>query len=277
MLLQPPPHGTYAPDLMTRFVLLLSQNTPLGRGKIRKILAACIRKLNADRLDTVLFGQNVRLYMQDNSSEVKALMNPGQYSWREFSFCAEYMPYEKCVFVDIGANAGLFSLGVAQFMNGGILIAAEPQPRLFERLKVNLEQFASQDEARPVTHLYKTAIGREEGELSLNVPTELGGASACRLENAAQINVPVRPLLDILEVSGVAHVDLVKIDVEGFEDEILLPFFETAPIALWPRAIVLEHCHKDRWRADCVAALIALGYRLERKDRTNTMFVRDWG
>jgi len=273
MMRDPLPFGTYAPGPLTRFVLMLSQHTPLGRGKARKMMAACVRKLNSEKLDTVLFGQNVRLHMQNNSSEIKALMKPSQYSKSEFSFCAKHLPYKDRVFVDIGANAGLFSLGVARYMSGGILIAAEPQPRLFERLKLNIEDFNSERERRPEVHLFKTALGPLVGELSLSVPDQLGQASARKLQGAEQINVSVIPLLDMLSTVRVDCVDLLKIDVEGFEDEVLMPFFKTAPKTLWPRAIVLEHCHKDRWQSDCHDALIDLGYRIERKDRTNWMFV----
>ena len=269
----PLPFGTYAPGPLTRFVLMLSQHTPLGRGKARKMMAACVRKLNSENLDTVLFGQNVRLHMHNNSSEVKALMKPSQYSKAEFLFCAKYIPQRDGVFVDVGANAGLFSLGVAEHMSNGVLIAAEPQPRLFERLKLNIEDFNAGQEGRPEIHLFKTAIGPVVGELSLSVPDQLGQASARKLQGAEQINVSVRPLLDVLRTVRVDHVDLVKIDVEGFEDEVLVPFFEKAPKALWPRAIVLEHCHQDRWQHDCRDVLENLGYRLERKDRTNWMFV----
>ena len=277
MMRDPLPFGTFAPGPLTRFVLMLSQNTPLGRGKARKLMAAFVRKLNADKLDTVLFGQNVRVSMHNNGSEIKALMKPSQYSKTEFSFCREYIPYKGGIFVDIGANAGLFSLGVAEHMSNGTLIAAEPQPRLFERLKLNIEYFNAGQEGRPEIHLFKTALGPAVGELSLSVPDQLGQASAHKLHGAEQIRVSVRPLLDILSTVQVDHVDLVKIDVEGFEDEVLVPFFDKAPKKLWPRAIVLEHCHKDRWQHDCRKVLESLGYHLERKDRTNWMFALEAG
>jgi len=274
---EPLPFGTFAPGPLTRFVLMLSQNTPLGRGKARKMMAGFVRRLNADKIDTVLFEQNVRLHMQNNSSEIKALMKPSQYSKSEFSFCANNMPHKDGVFVDIGANAGLFSLGVARHMKGGTLIAAEPQPRLFARLKLNLGQLNSGNDGRPSMHLFKTAVGAVAGELNLSVPEQLGQASARALQGAEQMKVPVRPLLNILAEVKVGHVDLLKVDVEGFEDEVLLPFFGAAPKTLWPRAIVLEHCHRERWQHDCQSALVELGYRLERKDRTNLMFVLETG
>lgn len=271
MLRQPPPHGTYAPGWFTQLLLGLSQNTPLGRGKARRLMAAWVRRLNADKLDTELFGQNVRLHMQNNSSEVKALMNPGKYSRAEFEFFRQFMPEHDGVFVDIGANAGLFSLGAAQHMRSGTLIGFEPQPALFARLKANLVDLNTDLAERLSVHLFQTAIGASVGEIGLSVPDQLGQASARRLEGATQILVPVRPLANILNELDVSRVDLMKIDVEGFEDEVLLPYFESASRDAWPRAVVLEHCHRDRWGADCETAMLAAGYSLVRKDRTNLM------
>lgn len=265
------PYGTYAPGLATRIVLGLSQNTPLGRGKARRLLAKLVRHLNAERLDARLFGLNARLHMQNNSSEIKALMNPGRYSKSEFAFGREHMPATGGVFVDIGANAGLFSLGIASHMRSGMLIAAEPQPGLYARLQANLVELNAALPERLDMHLLQTAIGAEAGELGLSVPDQLGQASARELAGAQRINVPVRPLADVLAMAGAKRVDLLKIDVEGFEDEILFSFFETAPLALYPGAIVLEHCHRDRWTRDCEALLIGAGYRCVASDRTNLM------
>lgn len=275
MLRAPPPHGTYMPGLMTRIVLGLSQNTPLGRGKARKLMAAWVRQLCGENLDTQLFGQNVRLHMRNNSSEVKALMNPRRYSRAEFIFCKKHMPKAMPVLVDIGANAGLFSLGMIGHMRGGNLIAVEPQEKLFARLELNLVSLNAHQTDRPNVHLYKTAIGPEAGALMLSVPDQLGQASARALLGAEQIAVPVRPLQDVLAEAGVARVDVMKLDVEGYEDAVLFPFLEAAPRALWPSAIVLEHCHSDRWVRDCEAGLIAAGYCLMAKDRTNFMFARE--
>ena len=270
-----PPHGTYAPSLLTRIVLTLSQNTPLGRGKARKMMAACVRRLSGQEIDTTLFGQNVRLHMHNNSSEIKALMNPRKYSRAEFAFCRCYLPQEAPVFVDVGANAGLFSLGMVGHMRSGKLIAAEPQPDLFERLSLNLRHLNAARGPGPEIYLHNIALGAEAGTLSLSVPEQLGQASARKLDGASMMTVRVRPLLAILQEAELAHVDVMKIDVEGYEDEIILPYIAQAPESLWPRAIVLEHCHRDRWQEDCEAGLIKAGYRLADKDRTNIMLVWD--
>ena len=240
-------------------------------------MAALVRRFSAEVIDAKLFGQNARLYLHNNSSEVKALMNPRRYARRELDFCTQNLPAKDGVFVDIGANAGLFSLGVLEHMSSGTVIAAEPQPTLYKRLTANLETFNSSRANRPDFHILQTAIGAYDGELSLSVPDQLGQASARTLAGAATINVPVRPLLGVIERLKIPQIDVLKIDVEGFEDEVILPFLKTAPETLWPSAIVIEHCHRDRWKRDCEAALLKAGYWIADKDRTNLMFARRSG
>lgn len=270
-----PPHGTYAPGWGARGLLALSRNTPLGRGFSRKVMAGFVRGLSADILDTRLFGQNARLHMRNNSSEVKALMNPARYSHAEFAFAAEYMPVIEGVFVDIGANAGLFSLGLASLIDTGTVLAFEPQPTLFARLRANLVELNPELISRVDVRLFEMAIGGQEGRLDLYVPAQLGQASA-RLESGGEVlNAPMRALCDVLREENIAQIDLLKLDVEGFEDEVLTPFFASAPEILWPRTMIVEHCHKGRWAQDCEAVLLERGYRVVHMDRTNMMLVRE--
>ncbi len=48
-----------------------------------------------------------------------------------------------------------------------------------------------------------------------------------------------------------------KIDIEGFEDQALFPFFDEAPEKLWPRCIVIEPNSKS-WKRDILKHLETL-------------------
>ncbi len=85
--------------------------------------------------------------------------------------------------------------------------------------------------------------------------------------------MPSLRLSRILEEASVARVDALKIDVEGYEDRALIPFFKQAPSALWPRAVVIEHLSKDEWQDDCIADMLARGYVISGKTRSNTMLI----
>ena len=71
-----------------------------------------------------------------------------------------------------------------------------------------------------------------------------------------------------------ASVDALKIDIEGFEDRALIAFFNEAPPVLWPRVVVIEHLSRDEWQQDCIADMIARGYREAGRTRSNTLLRR---
>lgn len=266
-----PPSGTHRPGLVTSMLVGLSRHTPLGRGQLRKLMARGVRAMNDGPLDVGLYGGKARLHLVNNNSEIKALLAPNHYAREEYAFCDKHMPKEGGVFLDIGGNAGVFSLYVASRMQSGTLIAAEPQPNMFARLEANLSLMNPEIAERLDLHLHQTALGAEAGVLQLSVPDSAGQASARLVEGAPVIDVPVTTMLSLLTESGADKLDLLKIDVEGFEDGILYPFFETAPTGLHPKAIVMESCHSGRWQRDCEALLLDHNYRITHKDRTNMM------
>jgi FkbM family methyltransferase len=120
------------------------------------------------------------------------------------------------------------------------------------------------------------AAAASDGELMIETDGDNLGASHIVTGNASgkAIRVPSRRLQQILEQAGVSHVDALKIDIEGYEDRALMPFFKEAPPSLWPRAVVIEHLSKDEWLADCIADMIARGYSEAGKTRSNTLLVR---
>src|SRR6185312_2212887 len=89
------------------------------------------------------------------------------------------------------------------------------------------------------------------------------------------IKVPSLRLQRVLDESGVTKVDALKIDIEGFEDSVLTGFFNEAPPSLWPRAVVIEHLSRNEWQQDCIADMVARGYREVGKTRSNTFLQRD--
>ena len=269
-MIQTAPSGTHRPGLMTAALLGLSRHTPFGRGQMRKLMAKGVRALNDGPLDVPLYGGTARLHLSNNNSEIKALLSPKRFAREEYQFCAHHMPSHDGVFLDIGGNAGIFSLYLASIMRSGTLIAAEPQPAMFARLTDN---FALNPDyaTRLNLHLHQTALGAEDGSLTLSIPESAGQASARRVEGVPTIEVPVTPMLSLLTKANAAKLDLLKIDVEGFEDGILFPFFDTAPANLHPKAIVMECCHAGRWQRDCEALLLGHGYQIVHKDRTNMM------
>lgn len=266
----------FRPGPLSGALIGLSRYTPLGRGGMRKLMAKSVRALNPGRpLEVSLYGGQARLHHTGNNSEIKALLSPHRYAREEYDFCREHMPARDGVFLDIGGNAGVFSLFVASLMQTGRLIAAEPQPDMFRRLETNFALNTALAD-RLDLQLLQTAVGGEApGTLTISTPESAGQASARLADGVPTIEVTVIPMLDLMTQHNVAQIDLLKIDVEGFEDGILFPFFASAPQTLFPKAIVMEACHAGRWERDCEALLLEHGYKIVHKDRTNMMLVLD--
>jgi hypothetical protein len=83
--------------------------------------------------------------------------------------------------------------------------------------------------------------------------------------------VDVASLTTILDDHGIDAPDALKIDVEGFEDRALLPFFEASAPRRWPDAMVVEHCSREGWRTDLAQALRRLGYVERGRTRNNLL------
>jgi FkbM family methyltransferase len=130
------------------------------------------------------------------------------------------------VVFDVGANTGQTIARVRHFMPGATIHSFEPSESTFEELR---ERYGDD----PLIHLNRVALGarREERKLFENVSSEMtsflplgehGWGSV-----AATTLVPVETLDDYSERAGVARIDLLKLDTQGFELEVLRGGAET--------------------------------------------------
>jgi hypothetical protein len=71
-----------------------------------------------------------------------------------------------------------------------------------------------------------------------------------------------------LQSERVETVDALKIDVEGFEDVILSPFFRDAPPQMLPGLIIIEDC-RNSWKADLMSIMADKGYAIVARSKLN--------
>lgn len=141
--------------------------------------------------------------------------------------------------LDVGANLGLVTFVLAaQVGPRGLVHAFEPIPEMCDLL----ERGISKNGLRSV-QLHRMALGAETGHLTLSVPREHAGSASfvenLGSENCYRIRVPVRTLSEVMEEQEARPVRLVKIDVEGFEPQVLdgaKDFFTRTP----PDAVLFE-------------------------------------
>jgi FkbM family methyltransferase len=266
----PAPFGAFAPNAAQAAIISLAQRTGLKRGAFRPFLSRLINLLRAGPLDVPYQGASFRFYHQASATERGALLNP-DYNIEELDFLRAHTP-KGGVFVDVGANVGTYAMPMARHVgDAGTVIAIEPHPVTHARLAFNnaASRFTQ-------VRLVAAAAGASDGELMIETDGDNLGASHIVTGDVSgkAIKVPSLRLQRILEQAGASHVDALKIDVEGYEDRALMPFFEETPPSLWPRAVVIEHLSKNEWLADCIADMLARGYREAGKTRSNTLLLR---
>jgi FkbM family methyltransferase len=124
------------------------------------------------------------------------------------------------VALDIGANLGVVTLAMAKFVGpSGRVHSFEPNPLMQRLLRQSIER-----SYRNVS-LHNVALGSEDAEMSLYFSVENAGAGSLikpRSSRGESVVCQVRRLDDIIIESDIERIRLIKIDVEGFEKEVLL-------------------------------------------------------
>jgi len=131
--------------------------------------------------------------------------------------CSQFLP-EDGVVVDVGANIGITTLIAAGQTPGRTVYAIEAGPDIYGRLAENIA-------ANHLTsvHAYQFAVGSEARTVAFTELSAYGHVTVGDEHNAegSHIAVSMRTLDEFIETEQIASVDLVKIDVEGFEPNAL--------------------------------------------------------
>ncbi|KAA5602289.1 FkbM family methyltransferase [Blastochloris sulfoviridis] len=276
------PYGTCEPGAFASRIIRLTRRIP-DRWLYRR-LAFTLRRLVTTRLagrplDVESMGARFRLYPFNNVCEKRILFTPQYFDPAERAALGAFVDRRiesglEVTFVDIGANIGGYSLFVAARTKGrGRLLAIEPQPVVFDRLCFNIG-------ANPGCGVkaLSIAVADREGPLTLFLAARNKGESSVKVlgfdaGEGASVTVPAAPLNRILDSEGIDRIDAMKIDVEGAEDLVLLPFFRSAPPARWPALLILAN-RLDLWHSDLDALLAEHGYVLRSTSRLKRLYER---
>lgn len=125
------------------------------------------------------------------------------------------------VVFDIGANVGYYSLIAAPLVgSGGRIYAFEPVSQQFGRLKDN----ALRNGFCQILP-YKLALSDKTGEALIHLEDEFNTGSAslrpAKIQNALDEIVACATLDDFVESQALDRLDVIKIDVEGYESAVL--------------------------------------------------------
>lgn len=123
-----------------------------------------------------------------------------------------------CIAIDIGTNIGEVLLNLARRVGPtGRAIGFEPNPATYALCVENL----ALNSGLPA-EVHPVALGESEGELALGRPcASNSGSDRIMAGGRDSVAVPVTTLDDFATQASLEGVDLVKIDVEGFELHVL--------------------------------------------------------
>ena len=167
------------------------------------------------RREARVFGYRMTL---DLSGHVGRMIYLGAYEREETALVRRWLR-PGMTFLDVGANLGYFTLLASRLVGPtGRVIACEPSPGLHAALVATLR-----DNALPAT-VHQLGLGDVDGEVTLYETPEshhnLTPSMLPSSDAASAVSVPVRRLDDCLDAWNVPKVDLLKIDVEGYEPRV---------------------------------------------------------
>lgn len=161
---------------------------------------------------------------------------------------------------DIGANVGLMSIIGAELVGKtGTVHSFEPQTSLVQlfhkSIKTNLYDQIT---------IHSVALSDHKGKMTLQIPKKnYGKASLTRnFSNSDTIEVPVITLSEYFKDYQFSSIRLIKIDVEGYEKEVLkgaLNLFQT----ITPEVIIFELnelTEETFWEKELIQMLYSIGY-----------------
>jgi len=268
--------GHYRPTSAVQQLLTLSQHVPdnfISR-QLAKLIRTWVKKRTRPPMDVEVAGLKLRCYLWDNYTERKLVFMPWRFDVRERRMMLSVLPADG-IFVDIGANIGVYALFAATHMNsGGRVVALEPYPPVHDRFCFNVQATRAGRVCWPQFTILPIGVADKETSFELNLnPDNLGENSIIREAGAGGTSITVlcKPLLTIVNELALPHIDFLKIDIEGAEDMALCPFFASAPDSLLPKYLLIENSDK-RWQQDLRGAISARGYNIALQTRMNTIY-----
>lgn len=197
--------------------ILSNHHIDRGRGVVRHLQWQRRKAFNLFPFEQRI--SQSRIIASHRGCGVSALINShGLYDYNNMNLIQDLLR-SGGTFVDIGANIGSYTL-IASESNAARVQAFEPHPSTFQLLRKNLEL-----NQRSNVTLHNVALGSSEGEVFL---TDQSGSPINHIvqgthQPAGTIAVPCHRMDRLCQATKITP-QIVKIDVEGFEYDVLLGF-----------------------------------------------------
>jgi FkbM family methyltransferase len=164
------------------------------------------------------YTDKTKLVVQRSMTGATGNLYCGLHEFTDMGFVLHFLRSED-LFVDIGANIGSYTV-LAGGHVGASVVSIEPVPKTFEHLKTNI----AINQIGEKVMVYNFALGNEKGQISFTSTLDTMNHVATQAETNT-IQVPVETLDTVLQKEK--DPVLLKIDVEGFETNVLKGATET--------------------------------------------------
>ena len=158
---------------------------------------------------------NRTILLDFNSFQSMWLMYNYIVDWEEFNLISKYIQPGDNVF-DIGANRGLYTIWMSQFIGNGKIYSFEPDSDNFERLQKSIALNDLKEQVIP----NKKAVSEIDGELSftrdLDIENHIVDSTFTN-----SVTIQSQKIDSYLQHQNIDAVAYLKIDVEGFEYAVL--------------------------------------------------------
>ena len=258
---------------IVKFLLYLGQKTIFGRGQLRKQLMVLINYIiGYGSLKDSRFICNVNNvpfnFYNDKLTFIKIYF--GRSNLDEIDFIKNNSP-NKSVFIDIGSNMGFYTQFIAAIIEKKRqikIISIDALPINNFRLKENLKLLKKKiPNIFSLVKIKNCAVG--DRNTKLNLDYSHGLANAFITKNKKDISVKSRKLINIVNEEKLKYITNLKIDIEGYEDKVLISFLRSCKKKLIPRNIILEHSEKKIWKNNLLKFLFKFGYQEISKNKSN--------
>jgi FkbM family methyltransferase len=221
-------------------------------------------------MDIVVGGFKIRCHISDNNTEYRIARKGTLHNAVDIGMItSRLMPGD--VFIDIGANCGLYTLHAARLVGpSGIVVAIEASTVMSERLAFNVAA-NNFNNVKIVT----AAVGESDGDSNLYVvESQRGGSSLVPRPGLKPVKVRMMTLNTIVHELGLTRIDAIKIDIEGYEDRAIHPFLLSASKNMLPSLMLVEVHEPDETENPCIRHLLEAGYRVVSRTRDNVLVGR---
>ena len=190
-------------------------------------------------------------YLADDLWVGKSLHHYGEFSDAEVELMKQLIKPGNTV-LDVGANFGALTLPMAQLVGGhGLVYAFEPQPQIYDLLYRNIKQ----NELENVV-LYNCAVGSSCGDISI---PNLESTGSHNYSGVSIGSGDMTAKLMIIDSLLLENVNFIKIDVEGFEREVIKGARETIKRC---RPFLYVENDRPENSSRLISDIVDLGYRL---------------